>query len=522
MQTGSVGSAEALGAGRRFAAAVSSFLVVAAVALSGCASSGFGNQSYLYNAEKDKQGQAALKAATDAKLAVAIDAVEKRNAQVLALEIEAARTRYASIRDLEIREIAFSDKKLADTWLARMTARLARIYGSTDLQPVLDAQRALGIEERNLENGRNAVELVAGPLPDCAFMIANPRFSDAFLSHVPADRRVFVQQSYSGLRNNCSSYENARKRYDDALRKAGDGSLLAAAIKQRDGDVNARAGANKIRNDALAELGKAKAAYNEALQRLPGETNYAEKVAAAAEKLRKAVEGIESTQKALTREVVAKERLDAIEDILNAVAGGNVDTSTWDPELRKAVAVAGSLPALADEASRMLREAARPRLIPFELARQQQLLVVEEANKANAVIDARVQAAEDVVKAYAAEGRALLLVRQKAEPWRGKTLEELLANQDTKQRRAVFEQLGVYFDDVPRYQLEERLAEARRLGTLHDEVIVHSRYAALMWQNLNEGIAATLAGYHGAGIKPETVVEFLKALGIIAIGVGVN
>jgi len=43
-----------------------------------------------------------------------------------------------------------------------------------------------------------------------------------------------------------------------------------------------------------------------------------------------------------------------------------------------------------------------------------------------------------------------------------------------------------------------------------------------MWQNLNDGVAATLAGYHGSGIKPETVAEFLKALGVIYIGVGVN
>jgi hypothetical protein len=127
-----------------------------------------------------------------------------------------------------------------------------------------------------------------------------------------------------------------------------------------------------------------------------------------------------------------------------------------------------------------------------------------------------------MVDASVDEANSLVVVRNVVEQWRSKTMDQVTADPSPATRRALYEALGRYFDDVARFQRDQRLWEYRYVATSYDEAIVHSKYAALMWQNLNEGIAATLAGYHGSGIKPETIAEFLKAFGIIVIGIGVN
>jgi len=86
----------------------------------------------------------------------------------------------------------------------------------------------------------------------------------------------------------------------------------------------------------------------------------------------------------------------------------------------------------------------------------------------------------------------------------------------------LYELLGTYFDDVPRFQKEEWLWEYRRLATYTDEALEHSKYAALMWQNLIDGVAHTLADYHASGVKPADVAEFAKAAALLYIGRGVN
>ncbi|HEV8262707.1 MAG TPA: hypothetical protein VGQ19_18375 [Burkholderiales bacterium] len=496
----------------------SALFVVLAFALAGCAS-----QSYLYNAEKDKQGQVAKKAASEAKLGDAIVAAEQRNGRLLDLELEAAKTRYAQIRELEIREVAFSPKPLGSTWLARIDGRLLAIYGTSDFQDVVAAQKALAVENKKLQDHRDALEDLARPAPDCSVAEKEVQMPEWFKQRVPADSLSSAENLYPRLRQACASHKTARDKFDKALRQAGAASLLAVALKQLSDDENERAGVDAARKCAQAALAAAEKDFADATANLlPGATAYAETIAAAAKRLRERVESIEKAQEGIAIDVVAKARLDRIEDILSAVGGGEVDTSKWSPDLRQAVALAGTLPALVDEASRMLRDAARPRLVPFELAKQHQRLVVGEAEMISAVLDNRVQASTRIVEAYAAEASTLVLVRQTVEKFRSETLDKLNASPDTARKRELYEALGVYFDDVARYQRDQRLWEYRRLGTKHDEVIVHSKYAALMWQNLNDGIAATLAGYHGSGVKPETIAEFLKAFGLVFIGVGVN
>ena len=422
----------------RETALASTLLAVLVFALTGCAS-----QSYLYSAEKDKQGQAVKKAANEAKLGEAIVATDKRNARLLDLEIEAAKARHAQIRELEIRAIAFPNKPLGSTWLARIDGRLIAIYGSGRFQDVVAAQNVLATEERKVQERRDALETLARPAPDCAVALMADQLPELLRKKIEVARLSEADHLYAQLRKACTPYDLARNNYTQVLGQADRTSLLAKALKQLNDDEDERMQVDLARQGASNALALAEKEFAEATKNLlPETTAYAETLVAAAKRLRERVEVIEEVQEGIAVDVIAKARLDRIEDILSAVAGGEVDTSKWNAHLRQSVALAGTLPALVDEASRMLRDAARPRLAPFELAKQHQRLVVDEAEMIRAVIENRVQVSKRIVEAYTAEASTLTRVRKTAEKLRGETLDSLIASTNAPRKQELYQALG--------------------------------------------------------------------------------
>jgi hypothetical protein len=246
---------------------------------------------------------------------------------------------------------------------------------------------------------------------------------------------------------------------------------------------------------------------------------------AAAQKLRETIRRLESSQDLLGSEVVAEERINQIETVLSALAGGETDPSKWSDDLRKAVAVAGSLPSLSDDAISTLREARRPRLIPLAIAREHQRLFVDEGAKVANILSRRIAASETLVETYLKELETLTDIREKVNnqtSWPSQSLLQLNKDLKPDEKRLLYELLGTYFDEVPRFQSEERALEYARLATFYDETQARSKSAALMWQNSFDGIANTLATYHSTGIKPEELARLIQALGVTAIGVGAN
>jgi hypothetical protein len=321
---------------------------------------------------------------------------------------------------------------------------------------------------------------------------------------------------------------DARRNLDEA--KPRTGSELADAVAQLKADQEEKRMNEESRKTAQDAFKRAMDEYAKEARKLEkpeGKNTYLQRVVAAAQKLREALEKIEKEQGAIGIEVLAKERLNRIDEVVTAATEGNIDTSKWEGDLRKAVAVAGSVPAIADEARAMLREASRPRLTPLVIAREHQRQIVEEAAKVDAVLDRRIAASEKIAEAYRSEVNTLSKILRTIDAeaqkgWHSKSLLELNKELDPEQKRLLYELLGIYFDDVPRFQSEQRFWEYRRVATFYDETIERSKSAALMWQNLLDGVAGTLAGYHSAGIKPEDLSRLLQALGVVSIGVGVN
>jgi len=498
--------------------------LVAALAVSGCA------HNYLYNAARDKQGQAATKAASEYKPVDTVTIVEKRFEGLLVLELDAAEKRFANIRELEIREVAFKDGLIKDIFIKRIEDRLAKVQGKADWKNINQLRRAMKQKENLVESRRDGfVDAFLLAAPSCEELINNkglPKEIDKKIQSTQKEEAAeFVRQTIP----RCEEFLANRKNLNDALNPS-QGTKLFAAFDQLDSDEKEKKKNDDERKVAEAALKHAIDDYTKEAKKLgkPEDKNsYLTRTTEAARKLQAALGNLEKVQEAVGIEVVAKERLNRIEDVISAVAGGNVDTSKWDEGLRKSVAIAGSLPALADETQKMLLETQRPRLTPLVIAREHQREIVEESEKVDEVLDRRIKASENIVEAYQNELNTLLHIydqinAENQKPWHSKSLLQLSKDLAPKEKRLLYELLGIYFDDVPRFQRDEQLWEYRRVATFYDETVVRSKYAAIMWQNLIEGVANVLAGYHSTGIKPEDLARLVETLGVLGIGVGVN
>ena len=506
-------------------------LVLALVlTLSGCAS------KFLYNGAQDKQGQAAAKAASEYKPVDTVTIAEKRLEGLLVFELDAAEKRLANIRELEIREVAFKKDPIKDTLIKRIEDRLAKVQGNIDcknvdqLKNVSQLRREMKEKENLVESRRDSfLDAFLLAAPSCEELINNKGLPKEIDEKIESTKKEEAANFVRQILPKCKDFVDFQGKLDEAL-KPGLGTKLSGAIAQLESDKKEKKKNDDERKKAEAALKLAINDYiNEVkkLEKPEDKKSYTTLTTEAARKLQAALGNIEEAQKAVGIEVVAKERLNRIEDVISAVAGGNVDTSKWNEDLRKSVAIAGSLPALADETQKMLLEAQRPRLTPLVIAREHQRLIVEESEKVDEVFDRRIKASENIVQAYQNELNTLLHIcdqinAEKQKPWHSKPLLQLSKDLDPEQKRLLYELLGIYFDDVPRFQRDEQLWEYRRVATFYDETIVRSKYAAIMWQNLIEGTANILAGYHSTGIKPEDLARLVQALGVLSIGVGVN
>jgi hypothetical protein len=87
-----------------------------------------------------------------------------------------------------------------------------------------------------------------------------------------------------------------------------------------------------------------------------------------------------------------------------------------------------------------------------------------------------------------------------------------------RRRAALFESLALYFDHALYHRGRVAALELAYNGTTDEMVMLQSRSAAAQWSSLMKNMAAVVAEYHAAGIKPADLAEFLKGFGLVVIG----
>jgi hypothetical protein len=518
------------------------FLSIVAIALAaaGC------QTSLLYDPARDEQGKAAVKAVEEAHLTATVESLGKAFADMAAKEEANARTHAEQVFDWEIDSIGkaasldANPPKTAKGQSAQpkglLTIGIKRLeeLGLQDGSPAGldnlisgDAVRRADLEALQLKRTTflGAFGIVFSNCVDVFGASAHPALPDdapaaKTLKRIRPAEQADAKAQFKELVDDCKSLEAnaaafqalfANGTINERLDEIAKGVNAAKAFAVKKAEIAkdiATAKADAAGAFKAADAGKAKLAAVEAKA-----NELLDKIATA-----------RKVNELAGAEVLAEEKLEWLEAILAAVAGTAADEKVKleDDELL-GVAIIRGLPALRDDAKALLADAAKPRLTPIVAAIDYQKLLLAKLEAVHEVDRKRMKLAEEQLNAEVDEAIAWAQVLRRIRKdagWAGKSIGALNGSLSGQDKGTFYEALAIYGDSVREAQIEQAVLEARFVATQYERVLVNSRYAAEQWDALLDTTAKILSEYHAAGIKTEDVAEFLKALGLVSIGVG--
>lgn len=494
----------------------------------------------LYNEARDKQGQALVKSVGEIDLVGSVEVLDMRFAALRELEADTLKARQATNRELEIALVASNGPDGAGTLADRyvkplLDQRLERLVGKPltvqDMDRVLAGLRTDERRDRLAASAMRTFGAMSGvELDSCAtaLRLADDRLalSPQALARVPAGRQPQAQSLFKNVLSQCEVRE------DPIRTLAHENGLLNAISKLRDTAAKQVDDRRKDLQKRRQQLVALQQQYDDDVKALDARSpDFRERLVEAAEKLKRAVE---AWRKAAgtdpsVEQAESEARLKSLENVLGALASGDSDPAQLTPDERRSVAIVRLLPSVIDEADVLLKQAKRPRLGPLLLAKEQQRLAVESLAAQAALAERRAQLRSQQVDEARKEILALCRARRAlGPPAQGAGVSVPItqtvdaAFEDTgeggRRRAALYESLAYYFDHAQLHRLRQDLLDLAANGVTDEAVMSQSRAAARMWQSLAANMAAILADYHAAGIKPAELAEFLKGLGVFYVG----
>ncbi len=502
-------------------------LLCLAALLSGCA------HSLVYDENRDKQGQAAVKAVEEAHLAATVEGMNQAFADMAAREEANARQRVEQLFDWEIVRVsraASLDAGLAKSLRARFKKLGLENPSSETLVDLIGKSAGLQEQVEAFENKRSTFLGAFGvQFTDCTSVYAastdpaakTAEASPALLKRIAPANRADAGAQFTPLVTDCTAIDQTLADWR-ALFPKGRVKELADELDARSKDALTYAAEKAKATAKLAEARKAAAPIIAAAN--PG----AEKLAAVEQEANKLLQIIADARQVndiAGREVLAADKLAHLDKLLSSIAGtpGDEKVSLSSDELLTVGLVRG-LPEIRDEAKKLFAEAAKPRLVPFLAAIDYQRQVIANLEAVHAVDEKYLDLRRAQLRAALDESAALASVLRSIEDptndWGGQSVTELNARLSGTKKRTFYEALGIYGDGVRQARVDEAVLNSRALATIYERNLVNSRHAAAQWDALMDMAAKVLADYHTAGIKTADITEFFKGLGLVAIGVG--
>ena len=512
------------------------FLFIAAMALAaaGC------QNSLLYDEARDKQGKAAVEAVEEARLTATVESLSKSFADMAAREEANARAyseqefdwgtdSIGKAASLDADQLA-QPKGLLTIGNSRLIELGLKDISLTGLENLIisDAGRRADLESLQLKRTTflgafgiafsNCVD-VFGASADPA--VPNDVPSAKILKRIRPAAQVDARAQFKELVDDCKALETNRADFR-ALFKDG---IVNERLSKIDAGVNdamaLAAEKAKIANDIATAKANAASAFRAA----QSDKARLAAIEATANDLLDEIAKARKVNELAGAEVLAEEKLDWLEAILAAVAGTPPDEEVKleDDELL-GVAIIRGLPALRDEADALLADAAKPRLTPIVAAIDYQRLLLAKLEALQDVERKQTALNEELLNAMVDEAIAWATVLQRIHEnpsWAGKSIGALNGSLSGQDKGTFYEALAIYGDSVREAQIEQAVLEARLVATQYERSLVNSRYAAAQWDALLDTTAKVLSEYHASGVKTEDTAEFLKALGLVTIGVGV-
>ena len=550
------------------------FTVTIVAALAAC------EQLPLYNKEKDKLAESALKAYTGAKVTEALDIQEENLKTLLKAEI-AALNESASLR-LDIALLRMSD----DRPTKNGSTSLAGWYDRAEMQiqdlGFGDNASVLKMMDHRIEVEQAIIQLetvkarIGAPgskaLPSCKAVrnddLNNLKWKyaasikDAFKrSALMIDYREYVQRCQEALKpppvaisGRIATALNERLNAEAELRaRQGKAKSLAAEVKEKTQALK------KKKAEATEKLKAVTDAKKKLDNILKGHKQDADDLLQALKELRE-VAGGEGA------DLIAEKNIEAINAVLAAVGSGQANAEGLkDPRLKVAVTMIRThIPSLAADMAALLDRARAPPVSNLILELQHQIIeqkyakaLIALSEKRIEVLRARYRTLVDATGAWrgfrlALRNFALLSANKPdlrakcdtfiAKPKNRDTAECALGTDPavvvndcvlkltwrlalngparSRQKRELYSALYQYAEAFEAERLS-RAAEFHLADLDHREALAAQRSGIEAWSNLVAVPMGQLAAYHASGIKPEAIADFIATIiGMTAIGVG--
>jgi hypothetical protein len=511
--------------------------------VSGCA------HSPLYDENRDKKAQETQQAVTDAHVAGVVASLEKSFADVAAREEQNARDRQTYLFDLEVQSVSsatslaskYSDKnKDVDGLITVLSARLAVLGVSDPDHAKLDAKLTAirhAVADLNADRGALNVTFaefrgtIGHQFASCSEVYAasaDPATKSnvptaRFLNANPGKRAVLVKAKFAALIEACKAVDAD---LDTQLKQYGGG--LVKSLNSHVADLNKQlSDYEQSRRHAQEDVDNAVKAFDVSSAKAAAQTHASksEAVQKGAQSALDMLGAVVGNGDPAAAHVVAEEKLRRLEEILSAIAATPSDGKvqlTRDEQV--SVAAVRDLPALADEADKLLADAAKPRLVPFLAAIDHQKLVLQGFEAAQQAKQKQLLAALSQLQAGIGESAALARVLQPLThdaKWATQSIAALEKSLTPEEKVRLHRALATYDDEVQQLRIDAAVWLVRERAAQYEEGLAQSKSVAAEWDGLMDTVAKVLADYHAAGIKRSEIAEFFKALGLVSIGVGV-
>ena len=509
-----------------------------AVGLSGCAG------AHLYNAENDATAAAALKASGELDLVGVITQERQNQAKLLEHEIALVSDYEIALRDNALQGLLESSQPISRALSEAVRNRHEELVGGADPKEIPSIERNVVEADENLASAewdfRDNLQVAA---PDCrsgsaAYAVSPDRISEIiemFAKKHPNESADFISQfvadNFGRVQGYCEEYFKALDKFPATLGTSGAKpevreaynawSIARAKVAQREQDKDAK----------LAELNADLKAIKPLPEKAGGISSEAAQKAFK-ESLGKVQEILKDLQKLPLAQIeVATQQIEAIDEVLAAAASGTAsettDSDKQTPNKERLVKLAAQLPSLVGHLASIdaLRTAPPVAALVFEKQRLQALK--QDAERRVAREKQRLALRKGLFDALVREVEVLNRVRRLLDGvGRQIRVADLMGQRSggafDRARRTLVEAIGTYLSTFSGPQRAVFEAEYRLIDVDHAEILDRSETALTLWETAVKQPVTVLAAYHGSGVRPEDLIEILKATGLFAIAGGVS
>ena len=515
-------------------------LLLCAAFLCSCASFQLHDESRAKLAASGKQDYAA------AKVTEVVEADRKNAEFLLAAEITAVRENFAIQVDIATLEIANNSTPMSATYKeAGDRIKELGFDSITQLRTIFHADANLRAKQRTFQSYAKVMQDLRVNVPDCVTSLADLTLPTT----MTPDEKALLTKTYPKYQKLCAELRAS---------ESPPSGLIAHAYDEWQAAKKALAAAERVRSDAAALVAAARTAYDQTVKDAADAKNKGKDFSNELAEKAKTIAAALDQAKKLNLGVENAEEIDALVEILTAVAGGDVDPK--DPNVARAAAVAKQIPLLAEDIAQLEATRTAPPVSGLLLALRHKTLLADAARRRTLLAEERVNILKAKYDAYSAEADhwlrfhdatcsyAVLSGQQKhpglacndfvapnadgvcmifgkplpecalRKPWK----EALRTKEQAETKRELYKAVTNYLQALAlqAVPVEETF---REIDVRQRETLLAKRNALETWDNLVSVPIDQLDGYYQGGVKPAEIADLiLRALTFTAIAIGVS